>query len=284
MAAVRKRIDAADPSTTAFGRATAPLPGVVGVAFEAASQSISLEEVVLLARRKVYGRPPSITLSLQEAKACSAIAYGGRAGDSTPDSLWSIQVSGVYANWITGFRAVLLYPSSNHDTRRVLAFAGTDAAAPVDWLTDLEQALNFNPIRLPAQYSQAVSLAHRMQSVYGNQLLVTGHSLGGGLASFVSAKLGISGAGVNSAPLGPGSLLHLFLFNRSHRPRFTHYNNDGELVSSYSPGLQLGQRCILESGAGVLAGHFLEKVINDSPMICYDDYFKRDGRGVTGTW
>lgn len=60
--------------------------------------------------------------------------------------------------------------------RHVLAFSGTDE--PKDWLTNLRQGLGFED----AQYNQAIAVARQAKAAFGQDLVITGHSLGGGLA------------------------------------------------------------------------------------------------------
>ncbi|HJT98348.1 MAG TPA: Mbeg1-like protein [Rhodanobacteraceae bacterium] len=97
----------------------------------------------------------------------------------------------------TGFRAAIY---ENADGQKVLAFAGTREGK--DWYADGTQALG-----LPtAQYSQAVALATQAKAAFGDSMVVTGHSLGGGLASIASvatdsAAVTFNAAGVNDATI-----------------------------------------------------------------------------------
>lgn len=81
----------------------------------------------------------------------------------------------------TGFRAGLYTDGEGHYT---LAFAGSNAGN--DWIkTNIPQGLGMQT----EQYDQAVALAQQVaNSPYGNQgnLVLTGHSLGGGLAGIAS--------------------------------------------------------------------------------------------------
>ncbi|MET0225823.1 MAG: Mbeg1-like protein [Dokdonella sp.] len=99
----------------------------------------------------------------------------------------------------TGFRAALYRDDAGHV---VLAFAGTDPKSGKDWLADGAQAAG-----LPtAQYDEAVRVATLAKKEFGGNLVLTGHSLGGGLASVASvatnsAAVTFNAAGVNNSTL-----------------------------------------------------------------------------------
>lgn len=61
--------------------------------------------------------------------------------------------------------------------RYALAFRGTDQGK--DWATNLGQGLGFET----AQYNQAIALSRQAKVAFGEELVITGHSLGGGLAA-----------------------------------------------------------------------------------------------------
>ncbi len=63
------------------------------------------------------------------------------------------------------------------DGQVVLAFCGTDQGK--DWPQNLGQGLGLQT----KQYKNAIELTERALAVYGENLLLTGHSLGGGLAA-----------------------------------------------------------------------------------------------------
>ena len=97
----------------------------------------------------------------------------------------------------TGFRAAV-YQDGKGDY--VLAFKGTSGAN--DWKADATQALGLDT----AQYNEAVALATKAKAAFGNNVVLTGHSLGGGLASTASVITDIpavtfNAAGVNDATL-----------------------------------------------------------------------------------
>ncbi|MGH9381912.1 MAG: hypothetical protein ACRD2Z_15050 [Thermoanaerobaculia bacterium] len=74
----------------------------------------------------------------------------------------------------TGFRAAI-YTDGNG--RYVLAFVGTDAKEIPDWIANFGQGLGLEA----DQYVQAKRLADRAEQAFGDDLVITGHSLGGGL-------------------------------------------------------------------------------------------------------
>ena len=61
----------------------------------------------------------------------------------------------------------------------VLAFRGTQALSVMDWLNNLGQGLGVKA----SQYEAAISLAIRVKRVMKGTFMLTGHSLGGGMAS-----------------------------------------------------------------------------------------------------
>jgi len=97
----------------------------------------------------------------------------------------------------TGFRAAIY---ENAQGQKVVAFAGTRDGK--DWFADGTQALG-----LPtAQYEEAVQLATQAKAAFGDSVVMTGHSLGGGLASIASvatdsAAVTFNAAGVNDATM-----------------------------------------------------------------------------------
>jgi hypothetical protein len=65
--------------------------------------------------------------------------------------------------------------------RYALAFRGTDAGK--DWATNLGQGIGLET----AQYNQAITLSRQAKVAFGDELVITGHSLGGGLAAVGAA-------------------------------------------------------------------------------------------------
>ncbi len=77
---------------------------------------------------------------------------------------------------------------------KVVAFAGSHSFK--DWWNNITQAL----FGKSSQYKMAVDIVSNIKSVSA----VAGYSLGGGIASFVGIKLGISAYTYNAAGLNPG--------------------------------------------------------------------------------
>lgn len=166
--------------------------------------------------------PAAQGLKFSETKGASLLAYDAKKGAvyTFPDGKkW--QIADVSEDKKTGFRAVALRPQDEGDKRIIVAFAGTRDA--VDWKANAGQGLG-----LPTkQYNAAVQFADKWKAVAGKNVILTGHSLGGGLASYASIKTGLSATAVNSAPL---ALNHLGL-NPFKALHITQYYVPGEALS-----------------------------------------------------
>ena len=137
-------------------------------------------------------------------------------------------------NTDTGFRAGIYESTNGREPRYVAAFAGTDDTG--DGVSDVRQGLGGRD----PQYDQANLIGRRMRTSTGpNGFTTTGHSLGGGLASFVSADTGADGTTFNAAGIHQNTLDsagisdsqrdgnrgHVDSYQNSHCPLSTAQNN-----------------------------------------------------------
>ena len=91
----------------------------------------------------------------------------------------------------TGFRAGVY---TDGDGRYVLGFAGSNELQ--DWTgPNAQQAVGWQN----EQYDQAVELAQLASNAFGDSLVITGHSLGGGLAATASLATGNAAVTFNAA-------------------------------------------------------------------------------------
>ncbi len=127
--------------------------------------------------------------------------------------------TGLIKDDTTGFHAAIF--RSEIDDRYVLVFRGSDDGK--DWgITNVPNLKN--PI-FAVQYHQARNLAGLVNSAYPNRLTITGHSLGGGLASVGGWFANCPTYTFNSA-----SVRWLDISPRASR-LIRSYNVDGEILS-----------------------------------------------------
>lgn len=77
----------------------------------------------------------------------------------------------------------------------VLSFAGTNDRH--DWLSNIRQAVGYEDV----QYNEAVALGKTAKMAFGDALVITGHSLGGGLAATAALATGTFAVTFNAAGL-----------------------------------------------------------------------------------
>ena len=118
----------------------------------------------------------------------------------------------------------------------VVAYAGNNTGGVEDVGTVIAQAAGFQP----HQYDNAVALAHQAENAFGGANVVyTGHSLGGGLASLAAAATGSSavtfnGQGVHDNVLRQHGLDPVVARHRADQGQMRHYSIDGD----YATGVQ----------------------------------------------
>jgi len=99
-----------------------------------------------------------------------------------------------------GFRARVYTDGEGH---YVLAFCGTNQAR--DWKHNFRQGVGLED----AQYDRAIDLSRTARLAFGDNLVLTGHSLGGGLASVGALATGAPAVTFNSAGLHDNSMQRL---------------------------------------------------------------------------
>lgn len=143
--------------------------------------------------------PRAIDLTL--ADIANNVYHPGQVDGWTPldaDALRTLGINpdGLHAR--NGFDAAVY---RNTDGQYVLAFAGTTSMS--DWGTNLEQGVG-----LPSgQHERAIHLAQDLaRSVGSENMVITGHSLGGGLASTASVATDIPAVTFNAAGVHPNTV------------------------------------------------------------------------------
>jgi hypothetical protein len=169
--------------------------------------------------------PAAQGLKFSETKSASSLAYGAKTGEvyRFPDGKqW--KVVDVSEDKKSGFRGIALQSTDPNDKRTIVAFAGTDPKSGKDWVADVGQGLGFQP----KQYKEAVQFANKWKANAGDNVILTGHSLGGGLASYASIKTGLHATALNSAPL---AINHL-----GGNPFSSSVRNNKNITQYYVPG------------------------------------------------
>lgn len=184
----------------------------------------------------------------------------------------------------SGFKASLYY--NEKENLYILAFAGTENLK--DWITDIRQGIGLDD-KKRGQYRKAIELADKVQEYAGQKnLIITGHSLGGGLASIASVATGCNASTFNAAGLHPKTLKDQELSPNSMGQIQAYYSTDDPLnmiqnnrsilgpllVSSgnaflayLGSGLMLGdnlpqvagEKIGLETNSNIIDGHFLKE-------------------------
>ena len=99
----------------------------------------------------------------------------------------------------SGFQAGIY----NNKQQYVLSFAGTNDIQ--DWLSNIRQATGYEDV----QYNQAVALGKTAKIAFGDALVITGHSLGGGLAATAALASGTFAVTFNAAGVSDHTLNRL---------------------------------------------------------------------------
>ncbi|MBX9401193.1 hypothetical protein K4L06_07690 [Lysobacter sp. BMK333-48F3] len=140
----------------------------------------------------------------------------------------------------SGFRAAIY---TNGNGQYVVAFAGTNGFNPIgdgDIANDVGQGLGFNT----SQYKQAVALAKEAEAAFGDNVVYTGHSLGGGLASTAALATGNTAVTFNAAGLSNDTLRDLGFSPHEARSQaedgqIRRYNVDGDPLTGVQQSVEV---------------------------------------------
>jgi hypothetical protein len=129
---------------------------------------------------------------------------------------------GSLVNEKTGFSASVYHHAGGY----VVAFRGSDSL--IDWTgTNIPQAFGM----ANGQYSQAAKVAFDLSSALGNNVVFTGHSLGGGLASVAALRTGLPAVTFNAAGVSSRTLSRLGISSRNEMKLITSYRSASDLLS-----------------------------------------------------
>ena len=165
--------------------------------------------------------------AIRAAAEARLAAYGLTVADLNPEGQ-------------NGFRAELYIPDRavlGEGAQPVLSFKGTTPTRAEDWATNLAQGVGAET----EYYNRAMIAADRLNRVTDGGFEVTGHSLGGGLASAASAVTGARATTFNPAGLHAETAAR-FLEGRGVAPAdamatTTAYVVKGEILNALPPAM-----------------------------------------------
>lgn len=163
----------------------------------------SILETTLMKRSKPEEHAKAVK-EIEDAQRMASFAKSAYGEVKTPENAIHLDVDKtklpkelqdtVFHDEKSGFDASLYRDTSTTPPKIVIAFRGTHSGA--DWKNNLTQGMGLEA----EQYKRAVELAEKVQKSYkGEQIEVTGHSLGGGLATIAAAKIGVKAITFNAA-------------------------------------------------------------------------------------
>ncbi len=173
-----------------------------------------------------YPSPQQMAASVNQiwdSAQASAASYD--MGKTAPPGY---SVSQVYTIANNGTDAVLY---QNNTTRSyILAYTGTQSMS--DAGTDVYNGTGNESTR----YDYAVQIAQSVQAQYGNNVILAGHSLGGGEAALASVATGLNAYTFNAAGVDPAA----YGYPSPNTSQIMNYHVVGEPVSTGQPIAALG--------------------------------------------
>ena len=140
----------------------------------------------------------------------------------------------------TSFQAQVYFSKTSKTL--VIAFRGTEFGLSVSSLKDCQADLDNFFNGMPEQYEQAVTFANQVidkAKPFGYEIVLTGHSLGGGLASYAALSCGKQAVVFNAAGLGGALRQKVFANLFDSAALVTNIDLDGDPISAL-PVKQVG--------------------------------------------
>jgi hypothetical protein len=147
----------------------------------------------------------------------------------------------------SNFRAEIYFPDPEvfgADAKPILTFKGTDLTCPDDDIADVLQAGG----NVSSYYKQAIELGQLLDKYTNGQFEVTGHSLGGGMASAVGMITGCFSTIFNPAGLHPKTVAPYIKKTLSDQSQISSYVVEDEILNAgQDTANRLGQRMLVSS-------------------------------------
>jgi uncharacterized protein YukE len=171
------------------------LGGSASVGVEASTEESLADEV--------RGTTPQ-DLDLELAELAQGVYDGEGSEHFQPLDDSAVEALGIDPDALTGPGGFQASIYRDDEGRYVLAFAGTDPSSISDWGANAQQGVG----ALSSQHLQAIGLAQHLAGAVGSDnMVLTGHSLGGGLASTASVATDVPAVTFNAAGVHPNTVL-----------------------------------------------------------------------------
>lgn len=172
-------------------------------------------------------------LDLELAELAEGVYHGTGTASYHPLDTTELESLGIDPRTLKGrdgFDADIYRDAQGH---YVLAFAGTDPSSMADWGANAQQGVG----ALSSQHLKAIALAQHLASRVGSEnMVLTGHSLGGGLASTASVATDVPAVTFNAAGVHPDTVAAAFVLGGGHAALSTgqirNYHVRGEILTT----------------------------------------------------